>query len=133
MTAHALVTVGTDEVWAPPKLIEFALYADLTVGNVEEVRWDISDVGWITRGAIQVRGEWCRLDLEPVRVHRGQSATFLPGAIKIEINLVPIDMSQRALGGMRELPPPGVPPQIEACAGRGRTVGGTHPTARSAA
>lgn len=114
MTAHALVTVGTDEVWAPPKLIALALYADLTVRNLDPVTWDIKDVGWITRGAMQVRGEWGRLDLTPIRVERGQSATFEPGGIVIIVNLVPIDMTHRELPSGERLLPHRPQAQIEA-------------------
>jgi hypothetical protein len=101
--ATVLITVGTDDVWAPPRLVRLGIDDDLVISNLDPVDWDISDRGTITRGAIWCRGEWCGVDITPTKVGRGQTASLAAGALKIVTNLIPLDVEQRALSGQRAI------------------------------
>lgn len=66
---QTLVTIGTDELWAPPRMCGFALTDDMTIVNTNRVWWDIFAEGMVTRWAM--------------RWPQGWVAQALPGPVKV--------------------------------------------------
>ena len=87
MGIQALVTIGTDEVWAPPRMCGFALAKDMTIVNTNRVWWDIYAEDVVTRWAMRWPQGWVALPLESVKVGPLDTPAILPaGALIVVVN-----------------------------------------------
>lgn len=71
---RTLVTIGTDDVWAPPRMCGFELTDEMTITNTNEVWWDIFADGWVTRWAMRWPQGWVAIPL-PAAVKVGARDT----------------------------------------------------------
>lgn len=84
---QTLVTIGTDELWAPPRMCGFALTDDFELANTNKVWWDIHAAGIVTRWAIKWTTGWWALPLPPVEVdpRYRTPAVLAVGALRVAI------------------------------------------------
>jgi hypothetical protein len=88
--AHAFVTIGTADSWAPPKYRRFELTDEFVIVNAETVAWRIEGEGVLTRAAVRAGGLWWGVPIAPYRVGRGQMATIAEGALRIIVHGNPL-------------------------------------------
>jgi hypothetical protein len=99
---RTLFTIGTDDVWAPPRMCGFELVMtddEVQITNANRVWWDIYIEGFVTRWAMRFPQGWVVLPLpEPVKV--GPMDT--PAILAAHALVVSVDPPGELLG--RELP-----------------------------
>ena len=85
---RTLVTIGTDELWAPPRMCGFELTDDFELANTNKVWWDIHAEGTVTRWAIKWATGWWAHPLPPVGVDPNfrTPALLAVGALRVTIH-----------------------------------------------
>lgn len=94
MSIPRATTIGTKDIWAPPRVVLYDLAGDMRSGfvitNSNEVSWPIHETGFITRGAVYVSiGKWMQINVTRTRVQGGEDVKLAAGTIRIMMNDFP--------------------------------------------